>query len=69
MNTELLTTDPNKIYIEVELNFEGVIVVKLKEGIQKILTIPKSEFEEEFKDMNEILTHGVEIKKTNGETV
>lgn len=47
MNIELSTTDPSKTYIELDPDFEGVIVVK--KG--KILTIPKAEFDEEFKEI------------------
>ncbi len=65
-NIELITNpDPNKTYVEIEPDFEGVILVKKL----KISIIPYSEFSEEFKAMNEIITHGVEIKKKNGETV
>jgi hypothetical protein len=63
---ELITNpDPSKNYVEIDPDFEGVILVKKS----KISVIPYSEFSEEFKAMNEIINHGVEIKKTNGETL
>lgn len=51
---QVTNLNPNKIYIELEPSFEGLILIKKnKDGRDVMISIPKSEFSHEFSESYE----------------